>query len=56
MQRYLILSQCTQSNTFTQFIYCVGFIFLGLTEEEFEESFHLKLFMSVLFTFSEVHV
>jgi len=54
MQRYLILSQCTQSHTFTQFIYCVGFILLSLRGEEFEESFNLKLFMSVLFTFSEV--
>ena len=56
MKRYLILSQCTQSHTFKQFIYFAGFILLGLRGEEFEESFHLKLFMSVLFTFSEAHV
>ena len=33
-----------------------GFILLGHRGEEFDESLHLKLFMSVLFTFPEVHV
>lgn len=38
------------------YLLCVGFFLLGLRGEGFEEYYHLKLFMCIFFTLSEVHV